>query len=632
MPHTPSPPDTESVEISELVDYLAETSPFDTLKREDLVQAARHLEITYVQQGTEVFGIDETADFLYLIRSGAVELHDRSDTLVARLGERDFFGYPALLTETNASRSATAIEDSLFYRLPEPEFDRLRAQSDAFDRFFARAHADRVRDALRDERQDEPLRTPLRTLLSRAPVCVAPSVSIQDAARQMRNARVSSLLVKDDNGLCGLVTDRDVRNRVVAEGRSLDDPLSEVMTCDPVTISAERYAFEALLTMSRHNIHHLPVVDGTRVDGTRLVGMVTTTDIIRLQADSPVYLVGEVWKQDDLDGLVSVSERLPEVVQGLVENHARADDISRVVTTVSDALTQRLLQMAEEQLGPPPVPYAWIALGSQARYEQSAHSDQDNALLLDPAFDREAHDDYFLDLASFVCDGLHACGFVYCPGEVMATTDRWRQPLSQWKATFDDWIQEPTPKALMHSTIFFDLRHIAGTRSLVATLRDHILSQTPQNSIFLASLAVNALDARPPLGFFRQFVLKTHGDQEDTLDLKINGVVPIVDIARIYALAHGVRAVNTQERLSQLADAGGMATDDANDLQDAHAFISTIRLQHQARQIAAGSEPDNYVSPDELSDFNRRHLKDAFKIVGRMQSALEQRYQTGFIS
>lgn len=626
MPRS-SAPDSESVEISELVDYLSETPPFDALDREAVAQTARHLTITYVRQGATIFDIDEATDVLHLIRSGAVDLHDDSGALVARLGERDYFGYPALLTETNASRSATAIEDTLLYGIPEADFDRLRAHSDAFDRFFARAHVDRVRDALKEEHQNEPLHVPLRTLVSHTPICAAPGLSIQDAARRMRKARVSSLLVQDGESLCGLVTDRDIRNRVVADGHALDAPLSEVMTVDPVTISAERYAFEALLTMSRHNIHHLPVMDGDR-----LAGMVTTTDLMRLQADNPVYLVGEVWKQDNVDGLVAVSERLPGVVQDLVESHARANDISRVVTTVSDTLTQHLLEMAEDTLGPPPVPYAWIALGSQARYEQSAHSDQDNALILADAYDASEHGAYFEDLATFVCDGLNACGFVYCPGEVMATTDRWRQPLHQWKATFADWILEPTPKALMHSTIFFDLRHIAGTRSLVRTLRDHILSHTQQNSIFLASLAVNALDARPPLGFFRQFVLKTHGGQEDTLDLKINGVVPIVDIARIYALAHGVRALNTQERLTRLADSGGMAGEDAADMKDAHAFISNVRLQHQARQIASGRAPDNYVSPDDLSDFNRRHLKDAFKIVRRMQSALEQRYQTGFIS
>ena len=189
MPHSPSPADTEAVEITELVEYLSETPPFDGLSRDLLAETARHLEISYVQRGTTVFDVGDATDAVYLIRSGAVDLHDSDDALVARLGERDYFGYPALLTESAARRRVTAIEDSLFYQIPEPAFDRLRAASDSFDRFFARAHADRIRDALQESRGDDPLRVRLHTLVSRDPVVAPPSVSIQEAARRMRDAR-----------------------------------------------------------------------------------------------------------------------------------------------------------------------------------------------------------------------------------------------------------------------------------------------------------------------------------------------------------------------------------------------------------------------------------------------------------
>jgi CBS domain-containing protein len=344
-----------------------------------------------------------------------------------------------------------------------------------------------------------------------------------------------------------------------------------------------------------------------------------------------VYLVGEARKQDGVEGLAAVSERIPQMVIHLVEADARADDTARLVTAVTDAITQRLLELAEAQFGPPPVPYAWLALGSQARREQTAHSDQDHALVLSDEVDLDAHDDYFHTLAQFVADGLAVCGYDYCPGEVMAMNDRWRQPISQWQRYFRDWIQEPSPNALMHSSIFFDLRHIHGDASLTNRLRNQVLEQTANNTIFLASLTVDALNFEPPLGFFRQFVLKKHGDQEKTLDLKHNGVVPAIDIARVHALAHGIEAVNTHDRLAALADTGGMSPADADNLRDAFEFIALVRLRHQARQLRAGDAPDNYVSPEALSDFERRHLKDAFKVVSRMQSALEQRYQTSLI-
>lgn len=626
---TKSTPETggDTVEVAELVDFLSETPPFNRLSEERVRRVARRLDITYARSGTVVLDIDEETSTLYLVRSGAVELRDESDTLVARLGEREYFGYPALLTDALASRRVTTIEDTLLYLIPEDVFDTCRAESEAFDGFFARAHAERVRDALQQEQKNDPLTQTVRSMLSREPICAPPDASIQSAAQRMREARVSSVLITEEDRLVGLVTDRDLRNRVIAESVSVSKPVSSVMTRDPWTIDADAFAFEALLSMSRHNVHHLPVLDGGS-----LAGMVTSTDLMRLQGDSPVYLVGEVWKQTDVDGLVEVSERIPSVLQHVVDTGARADDATRVVTAVTDAITERLIEMAVDDLGPPPVDFAWLALGSQARHEQTAHSDQDNALLLADAFDRDAHDEYFLDLATFVCDGLDACGYEYCPGEVMATTDRWRQPLAAWKKTFANWIREPRPKSLMHSTIFFDMRHVAGTESLSRKLKSFFLDETKRNTIFLASLTANALDNEPPLGFFRQFVLKTHGDHADTLDLKHNGVVPIIDLARIYALGAGVEAVNTLRRLSELADTGGMNADDAADLRDAHEFIASVRLQHQADQIRRGDEPDNFVSPNRLSDFDRRHLKDAFKIVSRMQSAMAQRYQTNFIT
>ncbi|PEN15256.1 cyclic nucleotide-binding protein [Longibacter salinarum] len=618
--------ETEPIEIIEIADFLSSTPPFTELNDDGIRTAARSIDITYAPSGSVVLDIGDAPEALFLIRSGAVELHNDADVLVARLGEHEFFGYPSLLTGAPASRRVTTIEDTLLYHIPEALFDRCRSESDAFDRFFARAHAERVHDAVHEGKKNVPLTTPLRRLLSRSPVTASPDTSIRRAAETMRDQRVSSLLLTDDSTLVGLITDRDLRNRVLAAGVSPDDPVSTVMTNDPNTIGPDALAFEAMLSMSRHNVHHLPVVDG---EG--LHGMVTTTDLIRQQVDSPVYLVGEVWKCDSVERLATVSRQIPSMLRQMVAAGARADDAGRMVTAVTDALTERLIELAIDELGEPPTKFAWLALGSQARHEQTAHSDQDNALVL--ANDAtEENDAYFFELATFVCDGLNACGYEYCPGEVMATTDRWRQPTRDWKHTFRNWIEEPHPKALMHSTIFFDLRHIYGDDSLTRELQAFVLDRTAKNTIFLASLAATALDNKPPLGFFRQFVLEEHGNQKDTLDLKLNGVVPIVDLARINALGNGVSAVNTLERFTQLADRGAMNADDAADLRDAYEFIATVRLQHQVDQIRQGIEPDNYVSPNSLSDFDRRHLKDAFRIVSRMQSALSQRYQTSFIS
>ncbi|WP_022836796.1 putative nucleotidyltransferase substrate binding domain-containing protein [Salisaeta longa] len=608
--------------------FLHETPPFASLPAAVIEQAAQRMQIAYAPHETTVLALDEPVEAVSLIRSGAVELTDARGTLVARLGPHDFFGYPALLTDTPAQRQVTTLEDTLLYLLPPSLFHDLRAAHPTVDRFFAQAHSARLRAALAEREGRRPLAQPVDQLITRPPVTARPSVSIREAAEIMRTAGVSSLLLCDAAGAVqGLLTDRDLRSRVVAAGVAPEAPVRTVMTPRPVTIAAGRYAFEALLTMTRHNIHHLPVL---RDDA--LIGVVTTTDLMRVQSDSPVYLMGDLRAAATVDALAATAQKIPALVVHLVERGTPAADVTRTVSTLTDALTHHLLTMAEERLGPPPVPYAWLALGSQARFEQTAHSDQDHALLLDDAFDAPSHDTYFRSLAAFVRDGLQACGYPLCPGDVMATNERWRQPLAAWKDTFRQWIDAPTPQALMHTSIFFDLRAVAGRTALADTLQAFIHERTAANTIFLASLATNALNHRPPLGFFRQLVLERTGEHKDTLDLKHQGVVPIVDLARIHALAHGLSGPSTDDRLRRLADTHALATDDAADLRDAHAFINRVRLEHQAEQLRTGTAPDNFVDPAALSPLDRRHLKDAFSVVRTLQQGLAQRYQTDLLS
>jgi CBS domain-containing protein len=313
----------------------------------------------------------------------------------------------------------------------------------------------------------------------------------------------------------------------------------------------------------------------------------------------------------------------------LVEANASANSIGHIVSSVGEAINCRLLALAEESLGPPPVPYAWLTGGSLGRREQTAHSDQDNCLLLSDAYQAAAHGGYFEALSELVCDGLDGCGYVYCPGEIMAKTPRWRQPLAVWKGYFDKWIDQPEPKALMHACIFFDLRCLYGDSALFSELQSHILDRAARNRIFHAFMASNALTHQPPTGFFRNFVLIKDGVHDHTLDLKHNGVVPITDLARVQALAGGVAAVNTHERLEAVASQGALSRDGAANLRDALEFIGTVRLRHQARRIQAGNPPDNFMAPKDLSPFERNHLKDAFAVVRTIQAAFSQRYQAG---
>src|SRR5690606_11295748 len=236
-------------------------------------------------------------------------------------------------------------------------------------------------------------------------------------------------------------------------------------------------------------IHHVPVLDGQRI-----VGMITATDLTEQHSTSAVYLVGDVYKQQDIDGLRSISARIATLQRNLAAAEASAYSTGHIITAITDAITVRLLQLGEAHFGPAPVPYVWVAAGSQARSEQTAKSDQDNCMVIDDRYDPSAHGAYFSALSRFVCDVLDACGYVHCPGEMMAMTDQWRQPRRKWAEYFSPWTGEPEPKSLMLTCVLFDLRAIHGQASLLEELRRDVLQQTRGNTIFLAHMVGNALN------------------------------------------------------------------------------------------------------------------------------------------
>ena len=465
---------------------------------------------------------------------------------------------------------------------------------------------------------------PVSALIKRAPITLPPHTSIRAAAQLMSEKRVSSVLIVEQGHLFGLVTDRDLRNRVIAAGLDTQRPIIDIATLAPFSVDLNDPAFNALLLMARHNIHHVPVLDGQRI-----AGMITATDLTEQHSTSAVYLAGDIYKQTSIEGLQRASARIRALQQSLAAAGASAYNTGHIITAITDAITTRLLQLGEAQLGPAPVDYVWVAAGSQARNEQTAKSDQDNCLVLDDAFDETLHGDYFGQLSRFVCDGLDACGYVHCPGEMMAMTDAWRQPRHRWAEYFRRWTREPEPQALMLTCVFFDMRAIAGKTSLLDGLRRDVLHSTRGNTIFLAHMVGNALTHQPPLGLFKGLSTARSGDHKGTIDLKHTGVAPIVDLARVYALAGGHAEVNTHDRLLGAADGGDISAQSARDLRDALEFLADLRIQHQARQIAAGVPPDNFLHPEEISNFERTQLKDAFVVVQTMQAVLEQRYQVG---
>lgn len=379
--------------------------------------------------------------------------------------------------------------------------------------------------------------------------------------------------------------------------------------------------YEAMLTMLRNNIHHLPVLYRQRP-----VGVVHLSDIIRYETHSGLYLVSNIFNQSSVQGLARLAPDVRASFVRMVQEDANSQMVGSALSTIGRSFTRRLLELAEAELGPPPVPYCFMVNGSMARNEQSIVTDQDNALILSDDFVSEEHDAYFYALAKFVSDGLDACGYTYCKGDIMATNTQWRQPLSIWKSYFEDWISNPTPKKLLQSSIFFDLDSIYGEDHFVETLQDLIASRAAESPLFLAAMARNALGRTPPLGFFRTFVMEKDGKHNNSINLKRRGTAPMVDLVRIHALACGSKAQNTFQRLNDINHTQLLATGVSDKLSYAFEFLCMSRLRHQMIDIQEDRAPDNNIEPENVEDSERHTLKDAFQVLSNAQKFLKFRY------
>lgn len=614
------------IELIEIRDFLAQRHPFDALPEERLNQLPESLQIRYLRRGSVFPPADVDGDYFYIVRSGAIELRDEKGKLHAKLAEGDYYTSSCQLVDFDLTTHNLAVEDSLLYLLPCADLKTLQLESEEFDLHFKNSIRERLQRAASGDTKESGdsmahMAVEVADLGKKPPVTMDANRSIREAARLMTEQNVSSVMLLESGKLVGMITDSDLRKRCVAEGLPVEQPAGSIMTSNLETIKHDDLALEAMMTMTRLHVHHLPVMKEGEI-----FGMLTATDITRHNSRNPAFIVTDIRKAHDLQQLIDVCKRLPALQLQLANSSATALHIGEAVSLITDAVTSRLIEMAQEELGPEPVPFVWVCGGSQARGEQTTHSDQDNALIIADEY-AEGHHPYFEALANRVCDGLDACGFVYCPGDAMAGNSEWRQPIRVWHRYFNNWITKPEPKALMLASIFFDLRPVYGDQKLHKRLQLEILNKTRGNGIFTAYMAANALTHRPPLGFFRRFVLIHDGEHDDTLDIKHRGIVPITDIARILSLSRGVNATNTTDRLRTAIKSGALSKEMGENLMDALEFIASLRISHQADQIRRGEKPDNYLAPDDLSVLERKHLKDAFKVIEEMQDTMEHRYQ-----
>jgi CBS domain-containing protein len=603
--------------MHDIADFLRRHPPFDTLDEETLTAVAAGTEIEFHAAQTPILeSAEATSEFAYVVRRGAVELVIEG-RLLDLLGEGEMFGFASLLEEAPLGFVARTAEDTLVYRIPA-ELIRPVLERPAAVRFVARSMNKGVR--LLAGHEQEPVPSPagrrVRELIRAAPLVCPPDTTVQEAARRMIDAGVTSTVV-DLGDRLGIVTDRDIRTRVVAAGAGPDTPLSKVMSAPAWTVAGDRTGTEALLEMLDHGVRHLPVLD----PGRRLIGVLDDVDLMASERRAPFRLRAEISRSADAAAVARAASELPATVIALHDAELPAAAISRAIASIHDSTARRLIDLARADLGAPPVPCTWLATGSFGRSEPFPSSDVDSALAWDGPDDDEELRGWMRNFAERVLEGLAAAGFQPDDKGAVASSPLFARSIEGWEAAARSWVEHPDrDRGLMLLCVVVESDPVWGTTTVAERLAA-AFARSPDRELLLRRLAAAALAERPPTGFRRHRVLLWSGERK-VLDIKKAGLLPIEALARWSGLAAGVSAASTRARLEASEAAGTLGSDDAAILRDAFELVCALRMEHQVEQLRAGRAPDDLIEPESLAPLTRTALKEAFRAVARVQRGI----------
>jgi CBS domain-containing protein len=638
-----SPPHSAATTIvtESVVSFLETIPPFQFLGQPELRALARTMSLEYFPKDAVILAAgQQVSEALYIVQKGAVKLGIRTsvgkELVLDMRSEGEVFGVLSLMGGDVARLDVVALEDTLCYSIPAEEVQELIAKHREVSEYFVRTSITRYMDrSLTELRTQVNLMGNAEQLLyslavsdvaRHAAMTCSLTTTICEAAQIVSKGKSGAVFVLDEAGRAvGVVTDRDFAKKVVAGGIEVDQPVTEIMNAPVISIESGERVFQALLIMLGRNIHHMLVTEEGK---PRCV--LTSHDLMLLQGKSPLSLARHIDQQQTIEDLAVAQKRVSELLPLLMREGARASHITRVVAELNDRVMAKILELGEEKLGPPPVPYCWVVLGSEGRREQTLKTDQDNALIYaDPPEDAHSlANKYFEELALYAQSALEKCGYPPCIGGWMASNPRWRLPLSAWKELFGTWIADAEYHAVEDALILLDMRPVAGDFALYEQLARTNTEQLKSATFFKSILACISIGRKPPLGFFRTFVVDRSGEHKEELSIKDTGTGPIVEAARLFAVDAGISQTNTVDRLSALQVAEYMDSTVLSELQEAFEFLTLLRLENQLQQAREGEPLNNYLNPRKLTHLQKGLLREAFQSVARVQSLIDARFRT----
>ena len=629
---------------NETVGFLGTVTPFDLLSGKELRKIAQNLSRSSYPSGKVLFVQDKTfLNQIYIIAQGRLEKYIQEQDrkrLSEVLEEKSIYGGLSTLFNRSLSiRTVITLEETTLYSLPRIYFLDLCSRFPDFMQHFTAEFSLKMlqqpymsflaRSAGSEESSISPgfLNLALQDIYSREFASCTENLSIQEAARIMSEKKRSSIIVMDDQGhSVGLLTDNDLRSKVVSRDYPVHHPVKNIDSRPLISLSPRTQVFEAILKMMKHNIKHLVITD----DLDNVLGIATEQDLLLAQGRSPIYLMREIQQAANVSELKARYKQLPGLIKSLMDSGAKAGDLNRIITEISDAILKKIAGFALEEAGKPPKRFAFMIMGSDGRMEQTLKTDQDNAIVyedVEPGQEKEVQA-YFLLLGGKICTLLDQVGFSFCEFKIMAQNPKWCQPLSVWQRYFWNWIHNAEPVDLLHSSIFFDFRTVYGDQVLTDDLKNYMFRTLGDWLGFFRHLAENSLRFKPPLDFFGNLMLKKINDKKSCLDIK-KPMQILVDFARIYALQHRIPDTNTLDRLGKLRQMGILDKQDYEELVHTYSFMMFIRLSHQVEMLVEQDKPaDNCILPKQLTYIHRQSLKEAFKGIrnaqGRMRMDLTQ--------
>lgn len=627
-----------------VADFLKNFPPFSFLKPKDLQELSQEISIVYKDKDAIVFSEnDQTHDCFYVVHKGAIALKkNHTNDILDMCDEGDIFGLRPLLAQENYIMEARAYEESILYAIPIAIFKPFAQANKEVGNFLIESYASNTKNPYSDIHKDKLYGEILEHEVhsdkeifdlqpikySKKIVTCSRSTTAKQIAQILTKKKVGAILIVDEMLPIGIITDKDLRNKIVTGEFSINTPAESIMSSPVITYPKKITVTEAQMAMMKSNISYLCLTkDGT--PNTKVVGVLSKHDLMVTLGNNPAVLIKALKRTTKAKEIKPIRTRITQLLQGYLNQNIPMTLISKIITELNNACITRVIEISLEKMSsPPPVKFAWLALGSQGRSEQMLHTDQDNAIIYEnvsEVFEAETKI-YFLKFAALVNKGLLNIGYDYCPAEMMASNSKWCLSLNEWKNQVHHWITNPGKNEVLLSFIFFDYNRTYGNAEIVDQLSEYIFETVKSNPDFYRHLVSGALQSPSPTGFFRQFLVEQDGANKDHFDIKRRALMPLTDAARVLTLSHSVKSIsNTAERFEKLAEL---------EPQNSELFLSCAYsfkalLKFRTKQGLMHNDSGQFIELETLSKTEKIKLKSTFKTIKELQELISVRYNNG---